>query len=171
MSAPGDTGAAPDPVAALLAAKAATRAGAEGAEGTVSPEAASRGAGAGRAADGRATDRSSRSSGKERSSASRRPRGAGGDAGESGSPAAGGPLRRLLAGVLLPVAALGLAAAALLVRVPDGTTATAWVTAALIAAWAVCGAVTSWAPERTPQWQQAAGAVLGAAAFGGDRLS
>jgi len=171
MSAPGDTGAAPDPVAALLAAKAATRAGAEGAEGTVSPEAASRGAGAGRAADGRATDRSSRSSGKERSSASRRPRGAGGDAGESGSPAAGGPLRRLLAGVLLPVAALGLAAAALLVRVPDGTTATAWVTAALIAAWAVCGAVTSWAPERTPQWQQAAGAVLGAVAFGGDRLS
>ena len=168
MSTPGDTGAAPDPVAALLAAEAATR---SGTEGTAGPAAARRGAGAGRAADGRATDRSSRSSGKERSSASRRPRGAGGDAGESGSPAAGGPLRRLLAGVLLPVAALGLAAAALLVRVPDGTTATAWVTAALIAAWAACGAATSWAPERTPQWQQAAGAVLGAVSLGADRLS
>jgi signal transduction histidine kinase len=61
--------------------------------------------------------------------------------------------------------------AGLLVSVPGGISGTAWVTAALIAAWALCGAATAWAPERTPQWQQAAGAVLGAVAFGADRLS
>ncbi len=44
-------------------------------------------------------------------------------------------------------------------------------TAALIAVWALCGAATALAPERTPQWQQAAGAALGAVAFGTDRLS
>jgi signal transduction histidine kinase len=95
----------------------------------------------------------------------------GGDAGDAGSAGTGGLARRLLAGLLLPAAALGLAPVGLLVRVPPGITATAWVTAALIAAWAVCGAATSWAPERTPQWQQAAGAVLGAVAFAADRLS
>ncbi len=86
----------------------------------------------------------------------------------------GGPAGRgrlLLAGVLLPLAAAGLAVAGLLVKVPGGITATAWVTSALIAAWAVSCVAALLAPERTPLWLQAAGAALGAVAFATDRLS
>jgi signal transduction histidine kinase len=79
--------------------------------------------------------------------------------------------RRALAGLLLPLAAVALAAAGLTIGVRDGISGTAWVTAALVVAWALCGAATAWTPERTPQWQQAAGALLGAVALGADRLS
>ncbi|HEY3881048.1 MAG TPA: histidine kinase, partial [Trebonia sp.] len=78
--------------------------------------------------------------------------------------------RRLLSGCVLPLAAVGGAAAALAVGVPGGISGTAWVTAVLIAAWAAVGAVTARAPARTPQWQQAAGAVAAAVAFGAARL-
>src|SRR5262249_38162734 len=79
--------------------------------------------------------------------------------------------RKLLAGLLLPLAAVGLAVAGLLVKAPDGITATDWVTAVLIAAWAVSCAAAGVAPERTPLWLQAAGTLLGAVAFATDRLS
>jgi signal transduction histidine kinase len=87
-----------------------------------------------------------------------------------GKPAAG-RTRLILAGLLLPLAAAGLAVAGLLVRVPGGTTATAWVTAALIVAWGLCCAAAVLAPERTPLWLQATGTLLGAVAFATDRLS
>jgi signal transduction histidine kinase len=85
--------------------------------------------------------------------------------------AAGHRARRLVAGAALPLAAAGLAAAALATPAPGGISGTAWVTAALIVSWAACGAATAWAPERTPQWQQAAVAVAAAAAFGAGRLA
>ena len=95
---------------------------------------------------------------------SRRP-GGGADAGGAGQPPGDGAARRFLAGLLLPLAAIGLAAVGLLIPVARGISGTAWVTAALIAAWALCGAATACAPERTPQWQLAAGALLAAVAF------
>ena len=73
------------------------------------------------------------------------------------------PVRRLVAGLALPLAAVALTAAGLLIPVPGGISSLAAVTAGLIAAWALCGAATAWARERTPQWQQAAGAVAAAA--------
>src|ERR1700734_2935576 len=60
------------------------------------------------------------------------------DTGRAGQGRPAGRARALLAGLLLPLAAAGLAVAALLVPGPGGTTATAWVTAALVLAWAVC---------------------------------
>ncbi|HEX7164981.1 MAG TPA: histidine kinase [Trebonia sp.] len=156
-----------DPVAALLAANAAKRGDAGQAAVTRGDAKAHDGA-----ADGRTASRTAQRA--RRPHAPRRPRRGGGDAGAgggSGQDRAGGTARRLLAGLLLPFAAIGLAAAGLLVGVPGGISGAAWVTAALIAAWALCGAATAWAPERTPQWQQAAGAVLGAVALGADRLS
>jgi len=87
------------------------------------------------------------------------------------APARAGRARLLLAGLLLPLAAAGLAVAGLLVEVPGGITATAWVTATLIAVWAVSCAAAGLAPERTPLWLQATGAALGAVAFATDRLS
>ncbi|HTR91348.1 MAG TPA: GAF domain-containing sensor histidine kinase [Trebonia sp.] len=79
--------------------------------------------------------------------------------------------RLVLAGLLLPLAATGLAIAGLVVPVRDGITGTAWVTATLIAVWSVCCVAAALAPERTPLWPQAAGAALGAVAFATDRLS
>ena len=75
----------------------------------------------------------------------------------------------LVAGLLLPLAAVALAVAGLLIPVPGGISALAAVTAGLIITWALCGAATAWARERTPQWQQAAGAVAAAVAFGAGR--
>jgi signal transduction histidine kinase len=160
-----------DPVAALLAANAAKRGDAGQAAVTRGDAKAHDGA-----ADGRTASRPAQRAGTPRApwfSRGGRPRGGGGDAGagSGGQDRAGGTARRLLAGLLLPLAAIALATAGLLIRVPGGISSTAWVTAALIVAWALCGAATAWAPERTPQWQQAAGAVLGAVAFGADRLS
>src|SRR6185437_15532464 len=162
-----------DPVAALLAANAAKRGDAGQAAVTRGDAKAQDGA-----ADARTVSRQAQRAGKPRApwlSRGGRPRGGGGDAGAggggSGQGRAGGVARRLLAGLLLPLAAIALAVAGLLISVPGGISGTAWVTAALIVAWALCGAATAWAPERTPQWQQAAGAVLGAVAFGADRLS
>jgi hypothetical protein len=79
--------------------------------------------------------------------------------------------RLILAGLFLPLAATGLAVAGLLVPVASGITGTAWVTATLIAVWAVCCVAAALAPERTPLWPQAAGVTLGAIAFATDRLS
>jgi len=81
------------------------------------------------------------------------------------------PVRRLVAGLALPLAAIALTAAGLLIPVPGGISSLAAVTAGLIAAWALCGAATAWARERTPQWQQAAGAVAAAVAFGAGRAA
>ena len=167
MSGPAGDDGYQDPVAALLAANAAKRGDAGQAAATAAAPVA-RGGGADRRADGRGP-RPARGP-----RAPRRPRRGGGDAGAHGDARAGragGAARRLLAGLLLPLAAIGLAGAGLLVDVPGGVSGTAWVTAALVTAWALCGAATAWAPERTPQWQQAAGALLGAVAFGADRLS
>jgi len=79
--------------------------------------------------------------------------------------------RRLVAGVLLPLAAVALAVAGLLIPVPGGISDLAAVTAGLVIAWALCGAATAFAPERTPQWEQAAGALAAAVAAGAGRLS
>jgi signal transduction histidine kinase len=79
--------------------------------------------------------------------------------------------RLVLAGLLLPLAATGLAVAGLMVPVAGGITGTAWVTAVLIAVWSVCCVAAALAPERTPLWPQAAGIALGAVAFATDRLS
>ena len=168
MSGPGGTDGRQDPVAALLAANSAKRGDAGQAAVARNDAKAVRGS----AADGLAAGRQARRA--RGPDAPRRPRGVGGDAGAreaSRQGRAGGAARRLIAGLLLPLAAIGLAAGGLLVPVPHGISGTAWVTAALITVWALCCAATSWAPERTPQWQLAAGAVLGAVAFGADRLS
>ena len=81
------------------------------------------------------------------------------------------PARRLVAGLLLPLAAVALTAAGLLIPVPGGISALAAVTAGLIITWALCGAATAWARERTPQWQQAAGVVAASLAFGAGRFA
>jgi signal transduction histidine kinase len=145
----GDPSVGPDPVTALLAAMSAERAAGQ-AMGT----------------------RTGRPPGGRGARGGRAPRQVlAGPDDAAGETAAGGTARRLVAGLLLPLAAAGLAAAALAVPVPGAISGTAWVTAALIVSWAACGAATAWAPERTPQWQQAAGAVAAAAAFGAGRLS
>ncbi len=133
-----------DPVAALLAAMSAERAAA-------------------------GADRP----GARKEPRGRRPGGAGrAEAGqdETAHAVAGGLARRVVSGIALPAAAAGLAAAGLAVGVPGGISGAAWVTAALVAAWAACGAATAWAPERTPQWQQATGALAAAIAIGATRL-
>jgi len=86
-------------------------------------------------------------------------------------PAAGGTPRRIVAGLLLPVAAIALSAAGLRVSVPGGVTALPAVTAGLVVAWALCAAVTARAPERTPQWQLAAGALTASVATSAGRLA
>jgi hypothetical protein len=78
------------------------------------------------------------------------------------TPGAAPAARRLVAGVLLPLAAVAIAVAGLLIPVPGGISDLAAVTAGLVIAWALCAAATAFAPERTPQWEQAAGAVAAA---------
>jgi hypothetical protein len=87
------------------------------------------------------------------------------------TPEAAPTARRLVAGVLLPLVAVALAIAGLLIPVPGGISDLAAVTAGLVIAWALCGAATAFAPERTPQWEQATGAVAAAVAAGAGRLS
>ncbi|HTB54579.1 MAG TPA: hypothetical protein VK719_04920, partial [Trebonia sp.] len=87
------------------------------------------------------------------------------------TPGAAPAARRLVAGVLLPLAAVAIAVAGLLIPVPGGISALAAVTAGLVIAWALCAVATAFAPERTPQWEQAAGAVAAAVAAGAGRLS
>jgi len=79
--------------------------------------------------------------------------------------------RRVVAGLLLPIVAIAAAAAGLAIRVPAGVTALAGVTTALIVAWALCGALTARAPERTPQWELAAGALAASVAAGAGRVA
>jgi signal transduction histidine kinase len=79
--------------------------------------------------------------------------------------------RRLVAGLLLPFLAVALAVAGLLIPVPGGISELAAVTAVLIAAWALCGMATAWAPERTPQWQLAAGVIAASVAAGAGRVA
>ena len=91
--------------------------------------------------------------------------------GDDTTPGAAPAARRLVAGVLLPLAAVALAVAGLLIPVPGGTPDLAAVTAVLVIVWAVCAAATAFAPERTPLWAQAAGALAAAVAAGAGRLS
>ena len=86
-------------------------------------------------------------------------------------PAAGSTPRRIVAGLLLPTAAIALSAAGLRISVPGGVSALAAVTAGLVMAWALCGAVMARAPERTPQWQLAAGALAASVATSAGRLA
>jgi signal transduction histidine kinase len=98
--------------------------------------------------------------------------GAPGAADRSGSrPGIGNAARRIAAGLVLPFAAVALAAASLLVPVNGGISGPAAVTATLIVAWALCGSVTAWARQATPLWQQAAGAAAAGAALGAGRLA
>ncbi|HEX3713943.1 MAG TPA: histidine kinase [Trebonia sp.] len=149
-SADGDVPGGPDPVTALLAAMSAERAGA----GEVRQARGKRGSGTARTS-ARGTVADPPASPAEEAAA------------ES---AARSTARRLVAGLVLPIAAAALAVAGLAIGVPGGISSTAWVTAGLIVAWAGCGAATAWAPERTPQWQQAAVAVAAAVAAGATRL-
>ena len=80
-------------------------------------------------------------------------------------------MRRMAAGLLLPLAAIALAVAGLRVSVPGGVTALAAVTAGLVIAWALCAAASAQARERTPQWQLAAGAVTASVAAGAARIA
>ncbi len=78
-------------------------------------------------------------------------------------------LRGLVTGVLGPagaavVAVIGLA------YVPGGISAAAAVAFGLTFAWALTGAVAARAPERTPQWQVASGALAAAIALTAARL-
>jgi signal transduction histidine kinase len=86
-------------------------------------------------------------------------------------PAAGGTPRRIVAGLLLPAAAIAISAAGLRVSVPGGVTALSAVTAGLVVAWALCAAVMARAPERTPQWQLAAGALTASVATSAGHLA
>jgi signal transduction histidine kinase len=189
-SADSDASGGPDPVTALLAAMSAERAAAadpqqgDGPPGGDRPRrgggprkgGARKAGGAGgngtgpRSAASPATA-STAAAGAAKGTARAAGAGAAGAAEASTAGAAAVSLaRRLAGGVLLPLAAVALAAAGLVIAVPGGISGTAWVTAALIAAWAACGAATAWAPERTPQWQQGAGALAAAVAFGASRL-
>ncbi|MBV9093258.1 MAG: hypothetical protein JO132_05205 [Streptosporangiaceae bacterium] len=86
-------------------------------------------------------------------------------------PAAGSTPRRIVAGLVLPAAAIALSAAALRIPVPGGVSSLAAVTSGLVMAWAVCGAVAARAPERTPQWQLAIGALTASVAVCASRLA
>ncbi len=83
---------------------------------------------------------------------------------------ADGAWRRIVAGLLLPAAAIALSVVGLRIS-PGGLTGLAAVTAGLAMAWALCGAVAARAPERTPQWQLAVGALTASVAVGASRLA
>jgi signal transduction histidine kinase len=89
----------------------------------------------------------------------------------SPSPSPASPGRLLLAGVLLPLAAIGVAAGTLAVHVPGGITGVAAVTAALVITWALVALATARSRERTPQWQLAAGTLIAAVAAAAGRVS
>jgi signal transduction histidine kinase len=172
-SADSDASGGPDPVTALLAAMSAERAAAAGPRGGDGPRrgGARKAGGAGGNGTGpRGAASAGTASAGTASAATVSAASAGATEASTAGAAAVSLARRLAGGVLLPLAAVALAAAGLVIGVPGGISGTAWVTAALIAAWAACGAATAWAPERTPQWQQGAGAVAAAVAFGASRL-
>jgi signal transduction histidine kinase len=73
--------------------------------------------------------------------------------------------RRVLTGLLGPAAALALVAIALAISVPGPGSSLQDVGFGLIVTAAVAAAVLARAPERTPQWQVAAGTVAAAAAM------
>jgi signal transduction histidine kinase len=84
---------------------------------------------------------------------------------------AGSTPRRIVAGLLMPAVAIVLSVAALRVTVPGGVSVLTAVTVGLIIVWALCAAVSARVPERTPQWQLAAGALTASVAVGADRLA
>jgi signal transduction histidine kinase len=71
--------------------------------------------------------------------------------------------RRILTGLLVPVIAVAGVIFAMHVSVPAGTSALMMVAFGLVVVAAVSAAVLARAAERTPQWQVAAAAVVGAA--------
>jgi signal transduction histidine kinase len=79
-------------------------------------------------------------------------------------------VRRVMTGLLGPLAAAALVAVALSITV-TGHSSLQDVGFGLVAAAAIAAAVLARAPERTPQWQVAAGAVVAAAAMTCDRLA
>ena len=86
-------------------------------------------------------------------------------------PAAGRGSRRLVAGLLLPTAAIAFSVAGLWASAPGGLSALAVVTAGLVICWALCAAVLAQTRNRTPQWQVAAGALTASVAVGACRLA
>ena len=66
------------------------------------------------------------------------------------TPEAAPAARRLVAGALLPLTAVALAVAGLLIPVPGGISALAAVTAGLVIAWALCAVATAFAPVPSP---------------------
>ena len=79
--------------------------------------------------------------------------------------------RRLLTGMLVPGAVVILVVLALRIPVPGGISDLQAVAFGLVLTAAITAAVLARAPERTPQWQVAAGAVTAAAALACDRLA
>jgi signal transduction histidine kinase len=80
-------------------------------------------------------------------------------------------MRKMVAGLLLPAAAIVLVVVGFRVSVPGGVTSLDAVAAGLIVAWAFCAALSAQARERTPQWQLAAGTVTASVAFVAARLA
>jgi hypothetical protein len=79
--------------------------------------------------------------------------------------------RRLVAGLVLPVASAAIAVAGLHAHVPGGIPALTAVAFGLVLAGALSGAVLAQAPERTPEWQVAFGSLAGAVAFAAARFA
>jgi signal transduction histidine kinase len=86
-------------------------------------------------------------------------------------PAPASPGRLVVAGLLLPAAAIGVAAATLWRHEAGGITPVAAVTAALVIIWALVAMATARSRERTPQWQLAAGTLIAAVAAAAGRVS
>src|SRR5258708_3637950 len=79
------------------------------------------------------------------------------------------PGRFIVAGLLVPAAAIVGAAGALWGGEPGGITGVAAVTAGLVITWALVAMATARSRERTPQWQLAAGALIAAVAAAAGR--
>ena len=90
-----------------------------------------------------------------------------------GAPATGraSAARRLVAGLVLPLATAAIAVAGLRAHVPGGIPAVTAVAFGLVLAGALAGAVLAQAPERTPEWQVAFGSLAGAVAFAAARIA
>jgi signal transduction histidine kinase len=85
-------------------------------------------------------------------------------------PAQAGGTRRVITGILGPLAAIALTVVALRVPVPGGMSALQQVAVGLIFVAVLSAAVLARAADRTPQWQVAAGTVAAAASLACYRL-
>jgi len=80
-------------------------------------------------------------------------------------------VQRVVAGVLMPLVAVVVAAIGLHARAAGGISALDAVAAGLVLAWALAGAVATRPRDRAPQWQVASGALAASVALAAARLA